>query len=97
MNSPSRRTNAPVAATNAGRFNDELVPVYAGDRFDPVTGDVGPRANQSLEALSKLKPIFDRRDGSVTVGNSCQVTDGAAAVLAMDADLAKAEGLEPLG
>jgi len=86
-----------VAAEKAGRFNDELVPVYAGDTFEPVTADVGPRASQSLDALSKLKPIFDRRDGSVTVGNSCQVTDGAAAVLAMDADLAKAEGLEPLG
>jgi acetyl-CoA acetyltransferase family protein len=62
-----------------------------------VTEDVGPRSGQTLEALAKLKPIFDRRDGSVTVGNSCQVTDGAAAVLAMNADLAKAEGLEPLG
>ena len=84
-------------AEKTGRFNDELVPVYAGDRFEPVTSDVGPRANQSLDALAKLKPIFDRRDGSVTVGNSCQVTDGAAAVLTMDADLAKSEGLEPLG
>jgi acetyl-CoA acetyltransferase family protein len=84
-------------AEKAGRFADELVPVYAGDRFDPVTTDVGPRANQTLDALAKLKPIFDRRDGSVTVGNSCQVTDGAAAVLAMDEDVASAEGLEPLG
>jgi len=56
-----------------------------------VTQDVGPRAGQTLEALGKLKPIFDRRDGTVTVGNSCQVTDGATAVLAVDADLAKAE------
>jgi acetyl-CoA C-acetyltransferase/acetyl-CoA acyltransferase len=86
-----------AAAESAGRFRDEVVSVYAGDGFEPVTNDVGPRANQSLEALAKLKPIFDRRDGSVTVGNSCQVTDGAAAVLAMDADLAKAEGIEPLG
>ncbi|MGB7159493.1 MAG: thiolase family protein [Tepidisphaeraceae bacterium] len=86
-----------AAAESAGRFKDELVAVYAGDRFEPVTADVGPRANQSLEALAKLKPIFDRRDGTVTVGNSCQVTDGAAAVLTMDAELAKAEGLEPLG
>jgi len=84
-------------AASAGRFKDEMVPVYAGKRFDPVTSDVGPRANQTLEALGKLKPIFDRRDGTVTVGNSCQVTDGAAAVLAMDAEMARAEGLEPLG
>jgi acetyl-CoA C-acetyltransferase/acetyl-CoA acyltransferase len=87
---------ATVAMT-AGKFKEEIVPVYAGDHFTPVTEDVGPRANQTLEMLAKLKPIFDRRDGTVTVGNSCQVTDGAAAVLAVDADLAHAEGIEPLG
>jgi len=86
-----------AAAITAGRFKEETVPVYAGDGLEPVTADVGPRANQTLDALAKLAPIFDRRDGTVTVGNSCQLTDGAAAVLAMDADLAKAEGLEPLG
>jgi acetyl-CoA C-acetyltransferase/acetyl-CoA acyltransferase len=86
-----------VAAAAAGKFKDEIVPVYAGKRFEPIIADVGPRDGQTLEALAKLKPIFDRRDGSVTVGNACQVTDGAATVLAMDAELAKAEGLEPLG
>jgi acetyl-CoA acetyltransferase family protein len=86
-----------AAAAAVGRFKEETVPVYVGDRFEPVTGDVGPRANQTLEALAKLKPIFDRRDGTVTVGNSCQVTDGAAAALVMDAERATAEGLEPLG
>lgn len=86
-----------AAAVAAGRFQEETVPVYAGARFEPVTADVGPRANQTLDALAKLRPVFDPRDGTVTVGNSCQVTDGAAAVLAMDADLAKAEGFEPLG
>ncbi|HSV15106.1 MAG TPA: thiolase family protein [Tepidisphaeraceae bacterium] len=86
-----------VAAAAAGKFKDEIVPVYAGKRFEPITADIGPRTGQTLEALAKLKPIFDRRDGSVTVGNSCQVTDGAATVLAMDAELAKTEGLEPLG
>jgi acetyl-CoA C-acetyltransferase/acetyl-CoA acyltransferase len=85
------------AAMEAGKFNDEIVPVYAGKKFEPITTDVGPRANQTLEALAKLKPIFDRRDGTVTVGNSCQVTDGAAAVLLADPELAKSEGLEPLG
>jgi len=88
-----------TAAWAAGRFEDEIVPVYApaNGRLDPVTTDIGPRANQTIEALAKLKPIFDRRDGSVTVGNSCQVTDGACAVLVMDADRAKSEGLEVLG
>jgi acetyl-CoA C-acetyltransferase/acetyl-CoA acyltransferase len=86
-----------AAAATAGKFKDEIVPVYAGNRFEAVTQDIGPRDGQTLEALAKLKPIFDRRDGTVTVGNSCQVTDGAATVLAMDAEMAEAEGLEPLG
>src|SRR6185369_1960531 len=46
-----------------------------------VADDVGPRENQTIEALAKLKPYFDRRNGTVTVGNSCQVTDGAVALL----------------
>jgi acetyl-CoA C-acetyltransferase/acetyl-CoA acyltransferase len=86
-----------TAAAAAGRLQAEAVPLYAGDRFEPVTGDVGPRPDQTLEALARLKPVFDRRDGTVTVGNACHVTDGAAAMLVMDRDLAKAEGLEPLG
>ena len=86
-----------LAAAGAGSFTEESVPVYAGDGFEPVTTDVGPRANQTLDALMKLTPIFDRRDGTITVGNSCQLTDGAAAVLVMEADLARSEGLQPLG
>jgi acetyl-CoA acetyltransferase family protein len=50
-----------------------------------------------MDALGKLKPIFDRRDGTVTVGNSCQVTDGAAALLVTDGEVAHAEGREILG
>jgi acetyl-CoA C-acetyltransferase/acetyl-CoA acyltransferase len=50
-----------------------------------------------MEALGKLKPIFDRRDGTVTVGNACQVTDGAVALLVSDADMARADGMEVLG
>jgi acetyl-CoA C-acetyltransferase/acetyl-CoA acyltransferase len=86
-----------TAAAAAGKFKDEIVPVYAGDSFEPVSADIGPRDNQTLEALAKLKPIFDRRDGSVTIGNSCQVTDGAAAVLTVDHDTARSQPLEPLG
>ena len=85
------------AAEKAGRFNDERVPFFAGRKFEPVMQDVGPRENQTMEALGSLKPIFDRRDGSVTVGNSCQITDGAATLLVTDGDLAKSEGLPVLG
>src|SRR5207247_1822326 len=74
-------------AIQAGRLKEEITPFFAGEKFSPVTEDVGPRANQTLDALAKLKPIFDRRDGTVTVGNSCQVTDGAAAVLVTDGEI----------
>ncbi|MBI1370557.1 MAG: acetyl-CoA C-acyltransferase [Planctomycetes bacterium] len=82
-----------VAAVKAGRFDEDIAPVYAGADFKPVTKDIGPRAEQTMEALAKLKPIFDRKDGSVTVGNACQVTDGAAAMLVANADMARGEGM----
>jgi acetyl-CoA C-acetyltransferase/acetyl-CoA acyltransferase len=62
-----------------------------------IEKDIGPRENQSLAALEKLPPLFDRRGGSVTAGNSCQVTDGAAAAVVMPAERARSMGLEPLG
>ena len=84
-------------ATDAGFFEEEIFAVYAGERFEPVTRDNGPRAHTSMESLAKLRPLFDRKDGSVTVGNSCQITDGAATLLMGDAESARAEGLAPLG
>src|SRR5882672_8351901 len=89
-----RRT---IAAWDAGRFAREVVPVYPAPGFAPVVEDVGPRREQSLEQLARLKPFFDRRHGTVTVGNSCPITDGAAAVLVMDEAAARAEGYRPLG
>ena len=87
-----------AAAIAAGRFKDEIMPFFAGgEKFQPVTEDVGPRPNQTIDALAKLKPIFDRRDGTVTVGNSCQVTDGAAAVLMTDGETARGSGHDVLG
>lgn len=71
-----------VAAWKRGFFADEVVPVPADlTGGDAVAMDVGPRPNQSLEALAKLPPIFDRKSGTVTAGNSCPITDGAAAVV----------------
>ena len=84
-------------AISAGQFDGQITPIYTGQRFEPVTQDIGPRQDQTFDALAKLRPIFDRRDGSVTVGNSCQITDGAACILLVDGSVAGAEGLEPLG
>jgi acetyl-CoA acetyltransferase family protein len=85
-----------VGAWKRGFFADEVVPVPADVAGGTVVAmDTGPRPNQSLEALAKLKPIFDRENGSVTPGNSCQITDGAAAMVLTPAD--KLAGRRPLG
>jgi acetyl-CoA acyltransferase len=86
--------------TEDGRLREEMVPMYlpARDGADPVVldRDNGIRASSSLEALAKLPPVFDRRYGSVTAGNSSPLTDGAGAVLLMREDHARALGYVPL-
>ncbi|MGH7725722.1 MAG: thiolase family protein [Candidatus Eiseniibacteriota bacterium] len=86
-----------IAAWDEGRMAEEVFPVYPAPGFEPVAEDVGPRRGQTMEQLGKLKPFFDRRHGTVTVGNSCPITDGAAAVLVMDEEAARAQGYKPLG
>ena len=85
------------AATADGRLPAEIAPWFAGKDMDQVVReDNGIRADTSLEALAKLKPVFDRKYGSVTAGNSSPLTDGAAAVLLMGEDTARALGHEAL-
>jgi acetyl-CoA C-acetyltransferase/acetyl-CoA acyltransferase len=87
-----------IAAQKENLLDGELVPVPTWPDFSQlVTEDIGPRENQSMETLGKLKPYFDRRNGTVTVGNSSQVTDGAAMALVMPESEARKRGLEPLG
>ncbi len=79
------------------RLREEIVPVFPPPDYAMVRDDAGPREQQTLEALGKLKPYFDRRNGTVTVGNSCPVTDGAATLLVGGDAAAKAWGSPPLG
>jgi acetyl-CoA acyltransferase len=80
------------------KLAEEIVPVPIPPRFqDAATKDNGVRENQTMEALAKLKPYFDRRFGTVTAGNSSQITDGGAAVLLMSASAARSRGDSPLG
>jgi acetyl-CoA acetyltransferase family protein len=79
------------------RLRDEIVPVPESHFGRFVAEDVGPRADISLDRLAGMKPYFDRRAGTVTIGNSCPITDGAAAVLLMSRDAVRREGVEPLG
>src|SRR5262249_14071172 len=85
-----------VAAQDRCVLSEEIAPLPAEVAGQEIKEDVGPRREQSLEALAKLKPYF-KKDGTVTVGNSCPLTDGAAAVVVMPGDAARAEGREPLG
>jgi acetyl-CoA acetyltransferase family protein len=85
-------------ATDLGKLREEIIPVFPPPKYNTVVDeDNGIRKNQTLEALAKLRPYFDRHFGSITPGNSSQITDGAAAVLMMSAEKAKALGYEPLG
>jgi acetyl-CoA acyltransferase len=79
------------------RLREEIVPFFPEPDYGMVRDDVGPREGQTLEALSRLKPYFDRRNGTVTVGNSCQVTDGAVALLVADEETAGRWPVPPLG
>jgi acetyl-CoA acyltransferase len=83
-----------VAAIDAGRFTDEIVPVTTPDGTT-VAVDEGPRRDTSLEALAKLKPAFHVA-GTVTAGNSSQTSDGAAAVVVMSESRAPELGITPL-
>ncbi|MEZ4816071.1 MAG: thiolase family protein [Bdellovibrionota bacterium] len=77
-------------------FKDEIAPVVLPhDPETVVENDIGPRANQTMEALQKLKPFFDKKHGSITAGNSSPITDGAAMVLVCSEDGLKKLGLSP--
>jgi acetyl-CoA acyltransferase len=87
-----------AAGTADGRLVAEMMPVYVSPRFDSVvTSDNGVRSDTSYEQLSALKPVFDRRYGSVTAGNASPLTDGGACVLLMSEEKAAALGYAPLG
>jgi acetyl-CoA acyltransferase len=87
-----------AAGTADGRLTAEIMPVYVPPKFESVlTSDNGIREDTSYEALAALKPVFDRKYGSVTAGNSSPLTDGAACVLLMNEEKAKALGYPTLG
>jgi len=86
------------AVSGRAKLQEEITPFILPPKFDKVIeSDNGPRENQSMEALAKLRPIFDRHTGTVTAGNACQVTDGACVLLVMDEEKARQMGYEPLG
>ncbi|HJU66666.1 MAG TPA: acetyl-CoA C-acyltransferase FadI [Gemmatimonadaceae bacterium] len=86
-----------AAGTHDGRLTNEMMAVYVPPKFETVsTSDNGIRSDTTLDQMQALKPVFDRRYGTVTAGNSSPLTDGAAAVLLMSEEAAHASGYEPL-
>jgi acetyl-CoA C-acetyltransferase len=87
-----------AAASEAGRFKDEIAPVTVpGKKGDVVvSADEHPRADTTLESLAKLPPVFDAQKGTVSAGNSSGITDGAAALLVMSEACARELGYAPL-
>ncbi len=87
-----------LAGTEDGRLTAEIAPIYVPPSYaDVVERDNGVREDTSLEQLAKLRPVFDRRHGSVTAGNASPLTDGASAVVLMSEDRVRSDGVEPLG
>lgn len=82
-------------ATKNNQFKDELIPLFDW-RGKCYEADTGIRADSSVEALAKLKPVFDKPFGSVTAGNSSQISDGAALVILASKDAVKKYNLKPL-
>ena len=85
-----------VAAIDAGRFKDEIVPLEVGTNGRRVSFDTdeGPRRDTSLAALAGLRPVFATK-GSVTAGNASQMSDGAAATVLVSEESARRSALSP--
>lgn len=86
-----------LAGTGDGRLLEEVAPVYLPPEFERVVDrDNGIRSDTTLDALSKLRPVFDRKHGTITAGNASPLTDGASAVVLMSEERAQADGLSPI-
>jgi acetyl-CoA acyltransferase len=87
-----------AAAWDSGKFEGEVMHVPVPPRFEKVSArDNIVRKDATLEALASLRPVFDRKYGTITAGNASPLTDGAAALILMSEEKARALGLTPLG
>jgi acetyl-CoA acetyltransferase family protein len=87
-----------LVAQESGKLAEEIVPIAVGPKYKTVIKeDMGPRKGMAIDQLKKLKPYFDKVNGTVTVGNACPITDGAAMLAMMSAEKARAAGYNVLG
>jgi acetyl-CoA C-acetyltransferase/acetyl-CoA acyltransferase len=86
-----------IKAIEEGKFDDEVVPITIGHKLNKLlTKDVGPRGNSSVEGLAKMRPYFEKRSGTVTVGNSCLITDGGSMLLLASEEAVEKYNLKPM-
>ncbi|ATH07995.1 acetyl-CoA acyltransferase [Halobacteriovorax marinus] len=84
-------------ASEEGKFDDEILPILYGEKLAKLLfKDVGPRANSTVEGLGKMKPYFEKRSGTVTVGNSCPITDGGSALIFASEEAVEKYDLKPI-
>lgn len=85
------------AAGAKAKFAEEITPLYVEPDFkEVIKEDIGPRAEQTMQALGKLKPMIDKVTGTITAGNACPITDGAAMLLIMSREKAQSLGYKPI-
>lgn len=93
----NRSHTLAIAATKEGKFKDEIVPLMTGLKLDKLLShDVGPRENSTIEGLAKMRPYFERKSGTVTIGNACPLTDGGSAILLVSEEALKKYNLTPM-
>jgi acetyl-CoA C-acetyltransferase/acetyl-CoA acyltransferase len=93
----NRSHHKTIKATEEGRFDDEILPILYGEKLAKLLSkDVGPRANSTAEGLAKMKPYFEKRSGTVTVGNSCPITDGGSALIFASEEAVEKYNLKPI-
>ena len=86
-----------IKAQKEGKFDDEIIPITVGKNLDKIIkNDIGPRESSTVEKLGKLKPYFDRKTGSVTVGNACPITDGGSMWLMCSEEAVEKYNLKPM-
>jgi acetyl-CoA C-acetyltransferase/acetyl-CoA acyltransferase len=86
-----------IAAMKAGKWDEEILPIVCGENRDRyLRADVGPREQSSVESLGRMKSFFEKETGTVTIGNSCPITDGGSMWLLMSEEAVKRYGVQPM-
>ncbi len=92
----ANRSHARALAAKE-KFREEILPLVAGSKMDKIIyDDIGPRETSTVEKLGKLRPYFEKKTGTVTVGNACPITDGGSVWLMASEEAVKKHNLEPM-